>query len=107
MFFFTVSPVTFESSNSNIQAIRSPTAIWSRIVTTCPANRNGGARNSKVEAPANGGAKCRVLVVDEHPLVRDGLTRVLSQQKACCGQAGTVHETFGAKNSTPSSRASS
>ncbi len=38
----------------------------------------------------------RVLIVDDHPLVRDGLMRVLSQQKdlACCGQAGTAPETF-------------
>jgi DNA-binding NarL/FixJ family response regulator len=36
--------------------------------------------------------------VDDHPLVRDGLVRVLSRQKdlACCGQAGTAHETFAA-----------
>ena len=52
--------------------------------------------NSTAAAPANGGAKSRVLIVDDHPLVRDGLTRVLSQQKdlACCGQAGTAPETF-------------
>src|SRR5437016_4316546 len=56
------------------------------------AIENGGAR----PAPPNTNGKRRVLVVDDHPLVRDGLARVLSQQKdlVCCGEAGTVAETF-------------
>jgi len=37
----------------------------------------------------------RILVVDDHPIVREGIVRLVSQQKnlVCCGQAGTVAET--------------
>jgi DNA-binding NarL/FixJ family response regulator len=39
--------------------------------------------------------KTRVLVVDDHPMVREGLLRLISQQSdlECCGEAGTVAET--------------
>lgn len=39
--------------------------------------------------------KTRILVVDDHPLVRNGLVKLLSQQSdlVCCGEAGTVAET--------------
>jgi DNA-binding NarL/FixJ family response regulator len=38
--------------------------------------------------------KARVLVVDDHPLVREGLIGLLSQQRdfVCCGEAGTARE---------------
>jgi DNA-binding NarL/FixJ family response regulator len=38
------------------------------------------------------------LVVDSHPLVRDGLNRVLSHQHdlICCGEAGTVPDALAA-----------
>src|SRR4051794_28989637 len=38
----------------------------------------------------------RVLIVDDHPMVRDGLIRLISQNSdlTCCGQAGTVAETW-------------
>src|SRR6266849_9456901 len=37
----------------------------------------------------------RILVVDDHPVMREGVVRLISQQKnlICCGQAGTVAET--------------
>jgi len=40
----------------------------------------------KVSAPA----KTRVLVVDDHPLFRDGLVQLINRQRdlICCGQAG-------------------
>jgi DNA-binding NarL/FixJ family response regulator len=36
----------------------------------------------------------RILVVDDHPMVRDGLIRLISQHGdlACCGEAGSVSE---------------
>jgi len=39
--------------------------------------------------------KFRIFVVDDHPVVRDGLARLISQQAdlMCCGEAGTVAET--------------
>src|SRR5262245_42860407 len=39
-------------------------------------------------------SKSRILVVDDHPMVRDGLVRLISQQPdlECCGEAGTVSE---------------
>jgi len=38
----------------------------------------------------------RVLIADDHPLVRSGLARLLNQQAdvICCGEAGTVAETL-------------
>src|SRR5262249_48885325 len=40
----------------------------------------------------------RVLIVDDHPMVREGLVRLISRQNdlVCCGEAGTVQETLGA-----------
>lgn len=39
-------------------------------------------------------SKTRVLVVDDHPLVRNGLIRLINNQDdlVCCGEAGTVQE---------------
>ena len=39
--------------------------------------------------------KATILVVDDHPMVRDGLIRLISQQNdlVCCGEASTVGET--------------
>jgi DNA-binding NarL/FixJ family response regulator len=41
-------------------------------------------------------SKARIMVVDDHPMVRDGLIRLITQQDdlVCCGQAGTVAETL-------------
>ncbi len=38
--------------------------------------------------------KARVLVVDDHPVIRDGLIRLIDKQGdlVCCGEAGTVME---------------
>jgi DNA-binding NarL/FixJ family response regulator len=43
-------------------------------------------------------AKAQVLIMSDHPLVRDGLIRLLSQQKdlVCCGEAGTGSDTLAA-----------
>jgi len=42
--------------------------------------------------------KARILIADDHPLVRDGLVRLLADQKdlCCCGESSTVAETLGA-----------
>jgi DNA-binding NarL/FixJ family response regulator len=39
-------------------------------------------------------AKARILVVDDHPMVRDGLIRLISRQKdlVCCAEAGSAAE---------------
>ena len=39
--------------------------------------------------PAPGGRKNKVLIVDDHPLLRDGLSKVIDQQPdlAVCGEA--------------------
>ncbi|NCD21818.1 MAG: response regulator transcription factor [Spartobacteria bacterium] len=39
--------------------------------------------------PAPNGRKCTVLIVDDHPLLRDGLAKVINQQSdlAVCGEA--------------------
>ncbi len=44
--------------------------------------------------PSN--SKARILVVDDHPVVRDGLTRLLSSQAdlECCGEASSAAETL-------------
>src|SRR5262249_36291371 len=40
--------------------------------------------------------KSNVLVVDDHPMVRDGLRRLIAQQDdlVCCGETGTTAETL-------------
>lgn len=39
--------------------------------------------------------RARILVVDDHPMLREGLIRLIEQQGdlMCCGEAGTVAET--------------
>src|SRR4051794_27355407 len=41
-------------------------------------------------------AQARILVVDDHPMVRDGLIRLISQHAdlMCCGQAESVSGTL-------------
>ena len=43
-------------------------------------------------------SKVRILVVDDHPMVRHGLIGLINQEKdlMCCGEAGTVGETLAA-----------
>src|SRR3954452_22899354 len=42
--------------------------------------------------------QARVLIVDDHPMVRDGLIRLISQHGdlVCCGEAGSVSEALSA-----------
>jgi DNA-binding NarL/FixJ family response regulator len=42
------------------------------------------------------GGKTRVLIVDDHPIVRDGFSNLIKRQRDLvpCGEAGTVAETF-------------
>jgi len=49
----------------------------------------------KHQPQSAGGAKSRVLVVDDHPMVRDGLIRLIGNQTdlVCCGEAATAQET--------------
>ncbi len=51
---------------------------------------NGSAKKSS--ANISGGRKCRILVVDDHPLVRSGLSALISaeQDLEICGETGTV-----------------
>src|SRR5262245_16655587 len=41
------------------------------------------------------GGKSSILIVDDHPMVRDGLNRLISKQRdlMCCGEAATAAET--------------
>jgi len=47
-----------------------------------------------VAAPMSPARKTRILVVDDHPMVRDGLIRLISKEQdlMCCGEAGTAAE---------------
>ena len=40
----------------------------------------------------------RILIVDDHPLVREGLVRLISPHEdlVCCGEAGTIPEAIDA-----------
>src|SRR4029077_6959258 len=46
-------------------------------------------------SPSKEAARARILIADDHPLVRDGLALLISGQHnlTCCGQVGTVAET--------------
>lgn len=48
--------------------------------------------------PATSNPRKRVLVADDHPIVRDGLVQLINQQAdlMCCGQAATQTEVFAA-----------
>src|ERR1043165_5310426 len=51
----------------------------------------------KTAAPRTGSApKTRILIVDDHPVVRDGFSNLIKRQRDFirCGEAGTVAETF-------------
>ena len=50
--------------------------------------------NEKASAGSNG--KARVLIVDDHPIVRDGFSNLVKRQRdlAPCGEASTVAATF-------------
>lgn len=50
-------------------------------------------RKPRHAAPAKA-ARLRVLVVDDHPLVREGLAELVNEQPdlVCCGKAGTADE---------------
>jgi DNA-binding NarL/FixJ family response regulator len=53
----------------------------------------------KATGPAAGiDGKARVLIVDDHPIVRDGFSNLVKRQRdlARCGEAATVAETFAA-----------
>jgi DNA-binding NarL/FixJ family response regulator len=52
--------------------------------------------NANKNTMASATSKASIMVVDDHPMVRDGLMRLISQQEDlfCCGQAGTVAETL-------------
>lgn len=53
--------------------------------------------NEKAAGPATGSnGKARVLIVDDHPIVRDGFSNLVKKQRDLtrCGEAGTVAETF-------------
>lgn len=43
-------------------------------------------------------AQSRILIVDDHPMVRDGLVRLIAQHAdlGCCGEAGTVSQAIAA-----------
>src|SRR3989442_6420946 len=43
-------------------------------------------------------SKARVLLIDDHPLVRNGLQRLIGQQEdlVCCGEAGNAAEALAA-----------
>src|SRR5215510_6538322 len=47
---------------------------------------------NQATAADNSPAKAGVLVVDDHPVVRDGLVRILNNEPdlVCCGEAGTI-----------------
>ena len=55
-----------------------------------------GKRTESSNASVGSARKARVLVVDDHPVVREGLANMLKRQRdfAHCGNAGTVAETF-------------
>jgi DNA-binding NarL/FixJ family response regulator len=51
------------------------------------------AENSNIEPPVNEMPR-RIVLVDDHPIVRDGLVQMISQQSdlSVCGEAGSAEE---------------
>lgn len=51
-------------------------------------------QKDRIKTMSAGILQSRILVVDDHPMVRDGLIRLISQHKdlMCCGEAGSVAE---------------
>lgn len=56
--------------------------------------RNGHKHRSGLDGTLEQTAKTQILIVDEHPLVRDGLAQLISRQPdlRCCAQCGTAAE---------------
>jgi DNA-binding NarL/FixJ family response regulator len=52
------------------------------------------------KTPETGGEKTRILIVDDHPIVREGITKLIGQEKdlTVCGQAEDANEARKAVN---------
>ena len=52
--------------------------------------RNSGDPADAAEAPAPAGRRYRVFLVEDHPIVREGLTQLVNEEKdlVTCGAAG-------------------
>lgn len=57
-----------------------------------PAARAAGTRTGAKPLVAAASGRKKVLIVDDHPLVREGLSRIINQQSdlVVCGEAGTA-----------------
>src|ERR1700747_3661689 len=47
-----------------------------------------------VSSESKAGSKARILVIDDHPMLREGLIGLINQQQdiVCCGEASSVPE---------------
>src|SRR5258706_1234655 len=57
-----------------------------------PSASRGAARKARTQVRSAASTPVRILVVDDHPMVRDGLIQLISQHRdlVCCGQADSV-----------------